>query len=103
MLIIKGLKKPLHYWVGVSLGSRMYLPINMVTAKYSSGDELQNRKRVKLNFSLTLSLNGVFLRGLHGCIVMFYKILCHSYLTISRKKNQINYKNKYYRHSRRGV
>ena len=38
--------------------------INMVTAKYSSGDELQNRKRVKLNFSLTLSPNGVFLRGL---------------------------------------
>ena len=50
--------------MGVNLGSLMYLPISRVTAKYPSRSKLQNRKRVKSNFSLTLSLNGVFLRDL---------------------------------------
>lgn len=72
--------------MGVSLSSLMYLPINRVTAKYPSRDKLQNRKRVKLNFSLTLSLNGVFLRGLgvKSCFTQF----CFTYtLPISTKKS----------------
>ena len=50
--------------MGVTLGSLMYLPISRVTAKYPQGVSYKTEKRVKLNFSLTLSPNGVFLRDL---------------------------------------